>query len=663
MINFPDSPTVGSQFTSGGAVWQWDGAKWVSIPSTSGSGYVAKSGDTMTGPLKINETGTALPPDVGSPDSIHIAAVSGQPSVITVDASANGSYVILRRSDGTWASKTPPSAGETIGLVGASGYANGAYLPGSPGFMNFVAANTWSATDTSVYIQFATTPVGSTAGVDTMRLQPSGGVSIGSAAFSNTDPGQGILAVQNGVQINPTGVALPAPLVTTVMQIGGTSGAGTRSEIIANAGVANLSLRRLDGSWAAPTALAANETIGTIAAIGYDPSGPIGGANASAQFVTYNAWTTSDHSTKIILYTTPINATSSGEAVRVQPSGGVSVGNAAFNTTDPGQGVIAAQNGVQLPAGSPVHDNRVINGGFDVWQLGTSFNINNATLAYTADQWVAYNPNLTVVADVAQVAAPAGFVGSKALQWWAAGAAAGGTMNIIQRFEAAQIADLDGKAITISFDMLASTTAGSLSGQVTFQSCTAPDNGSYTSTFNIGYTPPTTASRVVVSVPAASTVGMKNGGQLYINIGQQGATGNPTVIIGAVKMEKGPLAQPWVPKGIAREIMDCQRYFQKSNWMNQAPGSVQAGGAGGAASYGQNWCISGQLHPPMRVAPTMVMYDNAGSSGKFSYYNGAWVNGGVGNGIGAQSEQSWQSSGSAVGAQFVNFDFTADARL
>ena len=34
-IDFPNSPTVGQIFTSGGATWEWDGAKWTAAPTGS----------------------------------------------------------------------------------------------------------------------------------------------------------------------------------------------------------------------------------------------------------------------------------------------------------------------------------------------------------------------------------------------------------------------------------------------------------------------------------------------------------------------------------------------------------------------------------------------------------------------------------------------------
>lgn len=52
MIDFPSSPTVGQQFTSGGVTWAWDGAKWTSAGISAS--FLPLAGGTMTGDLIIN---------------------------------------------------------------------------------------------------------------------------------------------------------------------------------------------------------------------------------------------------------------------------------------------------------------------------------------------------------------------------------------------------------------------------------------------------------------------------------------------------------------------------------------------------------------------------------------------------------------------------------
>ena len=56
MINFPDAPTTGQQFTEGGIAWVWDGVKWTTNASMAAAqgGYVPLTGATMTGPLTLS---------------------------------------------------------------------------------------------------------------------------------------------------------------------------------------------------------------------------------------------------------------------------------------------------------------------------------------------------------------------------------------------------------------------------------------------------------------------------------------------------------------------------------------------------------------------------------------------------------------------------------
>jgi hypothetical protein len=52
MIDFPNSPTVGQQFTAVGVTWTWDGVKWTA--SGLGTAYLPLAGGTLTGPLTLS---------------------------------------------------------------------------------------------------------------------------------------------------------------------------------------------------------------------------------------------------------------------------------------------------------------------------------------------------------------------------------------------------------------------------------------------------------------------------------------------------------------------------------------------------------------------------------------------------------------------------------
>jgi len=51
MINFPNSPTVGQQFTAAGVTWTWDGAKWAA--NGLQQPYLPLAGGTMSGELTL----------------------------------------------------------------------------------------------------------------------------------------------------------------------------------------------------------------------------------------------------------------------------------------------------------------------------------------------------------------------------------------------------------------------------------------------------------------------------------------------------------------------------------------------------------------------------------------------------------------------------------
>lgn len=54
MINFPNAPTIGQQFTDGDQTWQWDGTVWYITAPNTAPGFVPTTGGTMTGTLDIS---------------------------------------------------------------------------------------------------------------------------------------------------------------------------------------------------------------------------------------------------------------------------------------------------------------------------------------------------------------------------------------------------------------------------------------------------------------------------------------------------------------------------------------------------------------------------------------------------------------------------------
>ena len=270
-------------------------------------------------------------------------------------------------------------------------------------------------------------------------------------------------------------------------------------------------------------------------------------------------------------------------------------------------------------SGADWNRNRLINGGFDVWQNGLTFTVAVSTFVYVADQWKVQNQSATNTFAINRVAALTGFASQWAMQLTGV-FDAGQRVVFAQPLEAQPIADLAGGTVAISFDINATTTAGTLTGLVWFSCNATIDDGGYAnSTTQYAFTIPAGTGRVSVIIPAAQTANLKFGAQLRIAINQNGVGGTVAISLGGMQLEKGPLANPFSPKPIQQEIRDCERYFQSSYDLNVAPGTAPA--LTGFGSVTQIACIYASVQcsfkTKMRNDPTIFLYSsNSGTVGK-----------------------------------------------
>lgn len=316
--------------------------------------------------------------------------------------------------------------------------------------------------------------------------------------------------------------------------------------------------------------------------------------------------------------------------------------------------------------------NRLINGNFDIWQRGTSLTLSYPNSVYIADRWLCGNYSGVSGAVFSRVSAPSGFLGRYAINGSVTGATVGNSILFAQRFEARQVADLDGKACVVSFDINATTSAGSLTGQIQFIGNSAVDNGSW----SVGlaypsFAVPVGSGRVSVALSAAQTVGLKNGASIGISLAQNGATGNISATIGAVQFEADPSgagnASPFEFRPLPVELAMCQRYFQTSY---DVSGFGTGGQAGQVTAYlpaaigaGGYWNIGWKFPVVMRATPTMTVY--------------AQITGTVANASINSSDVPWQlnaspsgvssmksNSGSSIAAgSNLNLQYAASAEL
>lgn len=273
------------------------------------------------------------------------------------------------------------------------------------------------------------------------------------------------------------------------------------------------------------------------------------------------------------------------------------------------------------PLSSPVTSfkNKVINGGFDIWQRGTSFSAGG----YTADRWLLQVDGAGATRAVSQQAFTPGnqitnYESQFFLRYNQSVAGSGATFNIIdQRIE--DVRTLAGQVVTVSFWAKADSarTITSSIQQAFGTGGSAEVAGIQSGNINIT----TSWTRYSYTGTLASITGKTIGANSYaafrINLPLNTTF---TVDIWGVQVEKGSIATEYEQRFIGTELDLCQRYYQKSYDYATAPGTATANGAIFTRVPQTNTSLqemNTRLNKTMRTTPTMTWYSpNTGASGK-----------------------------------------------
>jgi hypothetical protein len=203
--------------------------------------------------------------------------------------------------------------------------------------------------------------------------------------------------------------------------------------------------------------------------------------------------------------------------------------------------------------------NAIINGGFEIWQRGTSFSGNGV---YTADRWVSTTDTTTTW--TRQSFTPGNEITGYEPTYFFRSVVSGGAYSIIeQRIE--DVRTLAGQTVTLSFFAKANATKNLWaridqnfgSGGSTTVSYESLDVKTISSTWN-RYT----YTFVIPSI-SGKTVGANSylSLQLWFTGGGSGSqTG--TFDLWGIQLEKGTIATPFEQRPIGTELSLCQRYFQ-----------------------------------------------------------------------------------------------------
>ena len=207
--------------------------------------------------------------------------------------------------------------------------------------------------------------------------------------------------------------------------------------------------------------------------------------------------------------------------------------------------------------------NRLINGGMQIWQRGTTF-----STGYTADRWfVGFGDSPTFARSTD--------VPSAAFQF-SMSVTGSNFITLTQRIESVNTYDLAFLPVTVSFWVKQTSGAGTNSIGVQLFFPTAADN--YTSvtgtTTNLingtsgwAYVSTTFAAGALVA-QAANGIGLS----IYANV-----AGSSTFLVTGVQLEVGTVATPFERRLFGQEFMLCQRYFQQvgAGWTGMEENATQ----------------------------------------------------------------------------------------
>jgi hypothetical protein len=208
-----------------------------------------------------------------------------------------------------------------------------------------------------------------------------------------------------------------------------------------------------------------------------------------------------------------------------------------------------------IPSGSK---NKIINGDFNIWQMGTSIVPALSSIAYTADQFYAF---VTGAAPTyARVTLSGSGVSGSDTALQITGIGGNTTNNIGQRIEAANCTDMiAGKVYTLSAMIYSSS--GSLSPTYSIQTANARDNFSTLTALASGTlssVPATTWTKV--SVTFTCTNECLKGVQIEVQLGS--ITAGRIVLIKDFQLEAGSVATPLEKTLAPLELIKCQRFYE-----------------------------------------------------------------------------------------------------
>ena len=315
--------------------------------------------------------------------------------------------------------------------------------------------------------------------------------------------------------------------------------------------------------------------------------------------------------------------------------------------------------------------NLIINGGFDVWQRGTSFTNNNSVI-YAADRYATFSNGASTTSQQAFTFGQTDVASNPKyyLRWDVSTYSSGD--RIYQRIE--DVITTSGQSVTLSYWAKAET-ATTMVPQATQAFGSGGSTAVTTAIDSVALT--TSWQKFTRTFTLPSVSGKTIGAGSFLEVGLLRFTTSYTgyVDITNVQLELGSVATDFEHRSYGEELALCQRYFCKSFQYATTPANdtnEDNGGWGGINAYTTGYARSGkQFYPTrMRTSPTIVVYNSTSYEGnaKWGYYkDGAWRNPSSATTASGVTESYWYPT---VHGSFTAHDsylgrghYTADAEL
>jgi hypothetical protein len=283
-----------------------------------------------------------------------------------------------------------------------------------------------------------------------------------------------------------------------------------------------------------------------------------------------------------------------------------------------------------LPAGLGFR-NVVINGGFDVWQRGTSFSTNNAATAiYTADRWCAraLYPNSSAVQTITQESTniPAGSKFSLKSVVATAAVVNNSRMQLCYTVEPADAIRYAGKQMMLSMQIKAIQNINQVAVIPTYSTTGGKsfDGTAISTNYFTVTTSGFTTCTVSFTLPSAATLTTSGTIGFYLIYTRSSGAAEQVgdgIYLSQVQLEQNYQPTPFEQRPYGVELALCQRYYQRRS----GTGSTAYTSLGGFGSFGSTTAADFDFVLPvvMRVVPHTLDYHSVsgfiGSTSSASY--------------------------------------------